>query len=110
MKSIDSTRREENTEVISLYLAFLYLFIFKSNRNSAPAHILFAESETGESASSLIGVSSLDDGFVRMDLESGNFDQGTNDGLGSRVWSEIKPESDLEFMEDYGLVQEVTST
>ena len=82
----------------------------KSNRNSAPIHISFGESETDESASSLIEVSSLDVDFIRMDLESGNLDQGTDDGLDSRVWSGTQPESDLQFMKDYGLVQEVTDT
>ena len=70
----------------------------------------FGESETDDSSSSFIEVSSLGDDFIRMDLESGNFDKGTDDGLDSRVWSEIQPESDLESMGDYGLVQEVTAT
>jgi hypothetical protein len=70
----------------------------------------FEESETEESASSLSEVSSLDDDFVRMDLESGNSDEeDADDELDSPVWSEIQPESDAEFTEDYGLVQEVTS-
>lgn len=70
----------------------------------------FEESETEESTSSLSEVSSLDDDFVRMDLESENSDdEDADDELGSPAWSEIQPESDSEFMEDYGLVQEVTS-
>jgi hypothetical protein len=32
------------------------------------------------------------------------------DGVDSNVWNEIKSESDEEFMEDHGLVEEVTST
>ncbi len=69
----------------------------------------FEESETEESTSSLSEVSSLDDDFVRMDLESENSDdEDADDELDSPVWSEIQPESDAEFMEDYGLVQEVT--
>jgi len=70
----------------------------------------FEESETEESTSSFSEVSSLDDDFVRMDLESENSDdEDADDELDSPVWSEIQPESDAEFMEDYGLVQEVTS-
>ena len=70
----------------------------------------FEESETEESASSLSEVSSLDDDFIRMDLKSGTSDdEVTDDEMGSQVWSAIKSESDAEFMEDYGLVQEVTS-
>ena len=46
----------------------------KNDRNSAPIHISFGESETDESACSVIEVSSLDADFIRMDLESGNFD------------------------------------
>ena len=70
----------------------------------------FEESETEESASSLSEVSSLDDDFVRMDLESETSDEeGTNDEVYSHVWSEILSESDAELMEDYGLIQEVTS-
>ena len=42
----------------------------------------FEESETEESASSLSEVSSLDDDFVRMDLESGASDEeGTDDEI-----------------------------
>jgi len=70
----------------------------------------FEESETEESTSSLSDVSSLDDDFVRMDLESGNFDEETTGHeVDSQDWDEIQSESDAEFMEDYGLVQEVTS-
>ena len=70
----------------------------------------FEESETEESTSSLSEVSSLDDDFVRMDPRSENSDDEDADGkLDSPVWSEIQPESDAEFMEEYGLLQEVTS-
>jgi hypothetical protein len=66
----------------------------------------FEESETEESTSSLSEVSSLDDDFVRMDLESENSDEeDADDELDSPVWSEIQPESDAEFIEDYGFVQ-----
>jgi hypothetical protein len=70
----------------------------------------FEESGTEESVSSLSEVSSLDDDFVKMDLESGNSDEEiTDDEVDSKVWSEIQSEPDAEFMKDYGLVQGVTS-
>ena len=70
----------------------------------------FEESETEESTSSLSEVSSFDDDFVKMNLESGTSDdEVTDDKMGLQVWSAIKSESDAEFMEDYGLAQEVTS-
>jgi hypothetical protein len=69
----------------------------------------FEESETEESASSLSEVSFLDDDFVRMHLESGNSDEEvTDDEMDLQGWSEIESESDAEFLEDHGLVQEVT--
>lgn len=34
----------------------------------------------------------------------------TDDEVDSNVWNEMKPESDDEFVEDHGLVEEVTST
>jgi hypothetical protein len=104
------TRTEENSQVFSLYLVSLFLHIYKSNRNSALVYMSFEESETEESTSSLSEVDSLDDDFVRMDLESGNSDEeDADDELDSPVWGEIQPESDAEFTEDHGLVQEVTS-
>jgi hypothetical protein len=70
----------------------------------------FEESDTEESATSLSEVSSLDDDFVRMDLESENSEEEvSDDDTDTQVWSEIQSKSDAEFMEDYGLVQEVTS-
>ena len=57
--------------------------------------MLFEEYETEESTSSLSEVSSMDDDFVRMDLESENSDEeDVDDELDSPVWSEIQPESD----------------
>ncbi len=69
--------------------------MYKSKRNFEIVHMSFEESETEESASSLSEVSSLDDDFVRMDLESGNSDEEiTYDEVDSQVWSEIQSESD----------------
>jgi hypothetical protein len=69
--------------------------MYKSERNFEIVHMSFEESETEESASSLSEVSSLDDDFVRMDLESGNSDEEiTDDEVDSQVWSEIQSESD----------------
>ena len=83
----------------------------KSSWNFEIIHMSFEESETEKSASSLSEGSCLDDDFVRIDLESGTSDEEvTDDEMDSQVWSVIKSESDAEFMKDYGLVQEVTST
>lgn len=51
LKFTYSTRREENSQVFSLYLVSLFLHIYKSNRNSALVHMSFEESETEESTS-----------------------------------------------------------
>jgi hypothetical protein len=102
-------RNDKIYQYITPLLLSLYHFMYKSNRNFEIVHISFEESETEESASSLSEVSSLDDEFVRMDLESENSDEElTDDEVDSQVWSEIQSESDAEFMEDYGLVQGVT--
>ncbi len=45
-----------------------------------------------------------------MHLESDSSDEESTDGeLDSHVWNEIESESDAEFLEDHGLVEEVTS-
>jgi hypothetical protein len=70
----------------------------------------FEEIDTEESASSLSEMSSLNDDFDRMHLESDSSDEESTDGqLDSHAWNEIASESDAEFMEDHGLVEEVTS-
>jgi hypothetical protein len=70
----------------------------------------FEEIDTEESATSLREVSSLDDDFDGMHLESGSSDKEmTDDEMDSKVWNEIKSESVAEFMEDHGLVEEVNS-
>ncbi len=44
-------------------------------------------------------MSSLDDDFVRMDLESGNSDEEiTDEEVDLQVWSEIQSESDSEML------------
>jgi hypothetical protein len=70
----------------------------------------FEETDTEDSASSLGEASSLDDDFDRMHLESDSSDEESTDGeLDSHVWNEIESESDAEFLEDHGIVEEVTS-
>ena len=70
----------------------------------------FEETDTEESGSSLSELSFLDDDLDRMHLESGSSDEEmSDDEVGSNVWNEIESESDAEFMEDHGLVEEVTS-
>ena len=70
----------------------------------------FEETDTEESGSSLSQLSFLDDDLDRMHFESGNSDEEmSDDEVGSKVWNEIESESDAEFMEDHGLIEEVTS-
>ena len=68
------------------------------------------EIDTQESTSSLSEVSSLDDDLDNMHLESGSsVEEMSDDEMDSNSWNEIESESDEEFMEDQGLVEEVTS-
>ncbi len=70
----------------------------------------FEEIDTEDSASSLSEVSSLNDDFDTMHLESGSSDgEVTDDDMDSNAWNEIEPEFDAEFLEDHGLIEEVTS-
>ncbi|CAF3095843.1 unnamed protein product, partial [Rotaria sp. Silwood2] len=66
--------------------------------------------DTEDSPSSLDEMSSLDDDFYAMYLESDDSnEEGTDDDMDSHTWNEIEPESDAEFLEDHGLIEEVTS-
>ncbi|CAF1085913.1 unnamed protein product [Didymodactylos carnosus] len=73
--------------------------------------MLFEETDTEESGDSESDMSSLDNGFSRMQFESSSSEeQVTDDGdddVDSQVWSEIESESDIEFSEDYGMMEEV---
>lgn len=76
--------------------------------------MLFEETDTEESGNSQSDVSSLDDGFSRMQFESSSSeeqvtDDGDDDDMDSQVWSEIESESDTEFSEDYGMMEEVSA-
>ena len=68
------------------------------------------EIDIEESTSSLSEVSSLADDLDSMYLESGSSDEEmSDDEMDSNSWNEIESESDEEFMEDHGLVDDVTS-
>ena len=55
-------------------------------------------------------MSTLDDDFDGMHLESKSSDEEMAvDEVNSSGWYEIEPEPDAEFVEDYGLVEEVVS-
>ena len=70
----------------------------------------FEETDTEESGSSLSELNFLDDDLGRMHLESGSSDEEmSDDDVDSDIWIEIESESDPEFMEDHGLVEEVIS-
>ncbi len=85
-------------------------FTYKSSRTFRIVDMSFEETDTEESASSLSELSFLDDDLDRMHLESGSSDEEmSDDEVGSNVWNEIESESDADFMEDHGLVEEVTS-
>ncbi|CAF3163803.1 unnamed protein product, partial [Rotaria sp. Silwood2] len=67
------------------------------------------EARTEDSVDSLSEVNSLDDDFAEMHLESASSDEEvTDDEMDSNVWSEIESESDGEFLEDHGIVEQVT--
>jgi len=74
-------------------------------------YMLFEETDTEESRDSQSDVSSLDDGFSRMQFESSSSEKQVtdddDDDADSQVWGEIESESDTEFSEDYGMTEEV---
>jgi hypothetical protein len=68
------------------------------------------EIDIQESTSSLSEMSSLNDDLDNMHLESGSsVEEMSDDEMDSNSWNEIESESDEEFMEDHGLVDDVTS-
>ena len=68
------------------------------------------EIDTEDSARSLGEVSSLNDDFDVMYLESDDSnEEDTDDDMDSHIWNEIEPEFDAEFLDDHGLIEEVTS-
>ena len=74
--------------------------------------MLSEETDTDESGNSQSDASSLDNDFSRMQFESTSIEEVTDDGdddLDSQVWSEIESESDTEFSEDYGMMEEVST-
>jgi hypothetical protein len=72
--------------------------------------MLFEEMETEDSASSLSEVDSLDADFDTINLESDSSDEEvTDDDMDSCTWDEIESESDAEFLEDHGLIEELAS-
>ncbi|CAF5146175.1 unnamed protein product, partial [Rotaria sp. Silwood1] len=69
--------------------------------------MLFEETDTEDSASLLSEVSSLDDDFDTMHLESESSDEEvTDDDVDLHTWNEIESESDAEFLKDHGLIEE----
>ena len=93
-------------EISKNFSPYSYLcdIIYKSGRNLEIVHMLFEVTDTEENASSLSEVSSLHDDFDRVHLESSSSDEKTaDDEVDPNIWNET------EFMEDYGLIEEVTS-
>ncbi len=68
------------------------------------------EIDTENSANSLNNANSLDDDFARMQFESSSPEEEVTDyHFDSQAYDEIESQSDAEFIEDHGLVEEVTS-
>ena len=110
-----SREKEGNFQLFSPLFFSLYRFVYKYDRNFEIVHMSFEETDTEDSASSLSEVSSLNDDLDTMHLESDNSDEEVtdhedDDEMDSHIWNEIEPESDAEFLEDHGLIEEVTST
>ncbi len=69
------------------------------------------EIDTDNSENSRSDVSSLDASFMKMQAESSSSEEEFSDNeLDSQAWNEIDSESDGEFQEDYGIVEEVNPT
>src|SRR5690349_9269769 len=100
----------------------IYKYIHHSSRdneNKPNSHfskfaiyMLFEEMDTEESSDSQSSdVNSLDNGFFRMQFESSSSEEQVmddgDDDMDSQVWAAIEPESDTEFSEDYGMMEEV---
>ena len=74
--------------------------------------MLFEETDTDESGNSQSDVSSLDNDVSRTQFESKSTEEVTDDGdddLDSQVWNKIELESDIEFSEDYGMMEELST-
>ena len=70
----------------------------------------FEETDTEDSTSLLSETNSLDDDFDAMNLQSNSSDEESTDSeVNSHVWNDIESDSDEEFLEDHGFVQELTS-
>ena len=90
--------------------SFICDLTYKNSLTFPIIYMSFEETDTEESGSSLSELSFLDDDLDRMHVESGSADEEiSDDEMSSNVWKEIESESDEEFMEDHGLVEEVTS-
>ncbi|CAF4330653.1 unnamed protein product, partial [Rotaria sordida] len=75
--------------------------------------MLFEEIDTEDSANSLSEVSSLDDEFDTIHLGFDSSEEVTDyddddddDDMDLHTWNEIEPESDAEFLEDHGLIED----
>ena len=73
--------------------------------------MLSEEAGTEDSVGSLGEVNSLDNDFDRMHFEPGNsHEEIFDDEVDLDVWSEIESNSDGEFLEDHGIVEQVMPT
>ena len=89
----------------------LYRFVYQYDRSFETVYMSFEETDTEESVNLLDEVSSLDDDFDAIYLESDNSNEkDTDDDIDLHTWNEIEPESDAAFLEDHELIEEVTSS
>ena len=69
----------------------------------------FEETDTEDSTSLLSEASSLDDDFDTMNLQTNSSDEESTDSeVNSHVWNDIESDSDEEFLESHGFVEEFT--
>ena len=68
------------------------------------------ETDTKVNTSSLSEAGSLNDDFDRMNLQPNSSDEESTDGeVNLHVGNEIESDSDEEFLENHGFVEELTS-
>ena len=107
------------------FFQFVYTWIYKYKHHSSrdnknkpnsyfsklEIYMLFEETETEENRSSQSDMNNLDNGFSRIQFESSTSEEQTtnddDDDMDSQVWREIESESDNEFSEYYGKIEEV---
>ena len=111
--------RDKDTEFLDFSVEYVFILLitthqYKSDQNCQNSWIFYTSSEEASTEGSvdLLGVvSSLDDNFARMYFESPSFNEEvTIDEVHSNVWSGIESKSNGEFLQDHGIIEQVTPT